>query len=146
MEYRAKLLAKSLFFWDLVVVVGIVFSTFCVTYQAVFNASVIWQWPVIYTGDALFLVSMILRFFRSYTNKKGETVTDTESIALHYLQTHFIFDLLSILPLELFALAQGKFNTAFAVAVLRLNRIIRLYRVWSFLCKELSSKKCICCA
>ena len=61
-------------------------------------------------------------------------VTGRKEIALKYLKTSFIPDLLSILPLEVFSFFSS--NVALTASYLRLNRCIRCYKVWTFLCEQ----------
>lgn len=124
-----------LFLWDLFVVLSIIPSAFFVTYQAVFNASVVWQWPVIYAGDAIYITSMIANFFKSYTDSRGKVITDQRQIIMSYFRSSFLLDLVSIIPFEIVAVVGNMNDLDFMVAVLRLNRFLRLHRVWTFLCK-----------
>ena len=126
--------------WDVFVMFSIIPSTFLISYQAAFNATIAWQWAIIYAGDVIYITSMGLRFFRSYVTNKGEIVTDKETIVFHYLRTSFLYDLITILPLEIFAIAQNKDDISYVMALLRANRGFRLYRVWIFLCKRHSSQ------
>lgn len=124
-----------LLFWDILVVISIIPSTFFVTYQAVFNASVVWQWPVIYAGDVIYIVAMTCNFFRSYTDSRGQVITARRLIVMSYLRSSFFCDLVSIIPFEIVAVVGSLNDLNYIIAILRLNRFIRLYRVWLFLCK-----------
>lgn len=122
--------------WDVLVTCSIIVSTFLVTYQAIFNAAVVWHWAVVYAGDVIFITSVGLNFLRSYTNHRGEVITDKKLIMFRYLCTSFFYDLLSIIPFEMVAII-GEFNDLnYMVAILRLNRSLRLYQVWTFLCEK----------
>ena len=124
---RAKLV------WEVIVAASVVPSIFLVTFQAVFHANLLWQWVLIYALDVVYVVSIILRFMTGY-KKRGVTVAEQSKIALNYLKTFLIPDLLSVFPLELFALASA--DTVYIAAFLRLNRCIRCYKVWTFLGKQ----------
>ena len=107
------------------------------SFQAVYNASIQWQRVVTYLGDAIYLLYILTRFFRNYTNERGEIVTDLETKAGRYLQTCFVIDLLSILPIEVIAIPfEEVVQKDVFPAVLRFNRCLRLYRVWMFLRKS----------
>lgn len=121
--------------WDIFVVISVIPSIILVPYQASFNASVVWHWPVIYIGDFIYIISLLLMFFRSYTNSRGEVVTDQKLIMKYYLRTSFIYDFLSVIPFEMIAIVGNSDDIKYVVAILRLNRILRLHRVWTFLCK-----------
>lgn len=116
-------------------VISIIPTAFLTTYQAVYNASVVWQWALIYAGDAIYIISIGIRFFQSYTTRRGEVIKDWEKTALNYLRTWFIFDLVSVIPFEVFVIQGVVHGKDFSMAIFRLNRYIRLYRIWLFLCK-----------
>lgn len=118
--------------WDIVVTVSIIPSLFFVTLQLFYNAGIPWQWAVIYVTDMLYLAHIVVQFFRSYT-QRGVEITCKKKIAIHYLSHSFFPDLISILPFELFSAVAS--NSMYVSAFLRLNRCIRSYRVWSYLCK-----------
>ncbi len=122
------------FYWDVFVIISIIVTGFLVTFQVVYDSSVVWQWVVIYIGDGLFFLSIIFRFFRSYTDERGDKITDIEEIARRYLTSYFMLDLISIIPVELIAYGLPNMNVKeYFLAVFRLNRYIRLYKVWLFL-------------
>lgn len=125
-----------LFLWDLSVVISIVPSVFLVTYQAIFNASIVWHWVFIYAGDVIFIISLCLKFFRSYTDDRGEVVSEKRLIIFHYLRTSFFYDLASSIPLEIIPAIINVDDLNYFVALLRLNRSLRLYPVWAFICKR----------
>ena len=136
----ATILKKLLFAWDVIVVISIIPSIFLVIYQAAFDASVVWHWTVTYSGDVLYVIWIVLNCFRSYTNKRGEEIRDQEMIIIHYALTSFVLDLISVLPFELFAMVGGASDLNYVVAIMKLNRLLRLYRVWKFLCKATPKK------
>ena len=125
-------------FWDMFVIISIVPSTFLVTYQSIFDSSVAWQWVIVYTGDFIYIIAMGLKFFRSYVTSRGECITDREKIIVHYLRTGFFLDLFSVMPFEIFTFLGDINDKTFTLAMWRVNRYIRLYRVWMFLCKNVS--------
>ena len=127
----------ALLLWDTSVVISIIFSTFFVTYQAIFNASLIWQWPIIYVGDVIYIIYMVFKFYRSYTDSRGQVIINRRTIVF---RTSFLLDLISIIPFEITAVVGNFDDLNYMVAVLRLNRFIRLYRVWMFLCKYTISR------
>lgn len=125
-----------LLLWDAFVAFSIIPSTFFVTYQAVFNASVAWQWPVIYAGDVIYITSLATDFFRKYTDGRGQIVTDQSLILLSRVRSiSFFLDLISIFPFEVVPVVGKLDDLNYAVAVLRCNRVLRLYHVWLFLCE-----------
>ena len=121
--------------WDVFVILSIIPTTFLVIYQAFFNAAVIWHWAVIYIGDVIYVFAVIVRCCRSYRNYRGEIVTDKGEIFRHYLCTSFVYDFLTIIPFEVIAMIGGVEDLHYYSAILRLNRTLRLYKIWMFLCK-----------
>ena len=132
----------ALLLWDAFVTFSIIPSTFFVTYQAVFNASVAWQWPVIYAGDVIFITSLATSFFRQYTDSRGQVIADQSVILMSRVRsTSFFLNLVSIIPLEVAAVVGNLDDLNYIVAVLRCNRVLRLYHVWLFLCELKSMYK-----
>ena len=120
------------FLWEAVVGCSGVVSTFIVTYQVVYHAGLLWQWVLVYAMDLIYVCYVVYRFFRPF-KKRGEVVRSKKRIAMNYICTCFIPDLISVLPLEVFSLAAA--NPVYIAAFLRLNRCIRCYKPWTFLCK-----------
>lgn len=122
--------------WDAIVAASIIPSIVFVIFQVAFDAGIVWQWVIIYLADALFIASMVARFLTGF-KKRGELVTDRKKVVLNYLKRSFSADLLSVVPLEVFAfVATGsRGETLVLAAILRLNRCIRCYRIWTFISK-----------
>lgn len=118
--------------WEAVISFTGIVSTFIVIYQAIFHAGLLWQWTLVYVMDALYIGYIVYRFFRPF-KKRGEVIKSKKKIALNYICTSFVPDLLSVLPLEVFAVATP--NPVYIAAFLRLNRCIRCYKPWTILCK-----------
>ena len=120
--------------WEALVAASVLPSVFLVVFQAALDAGTVWQWVVIYLADGLFLLAMLARFLTGYV-ERGVLVTDRKSVVLHYLKRSFSADLASVFPLELFAFAAtgSREETLVLAALLRLNRCIRCYRVWTFI-------------
>ena len=84
---------------------------------------------------------MILTFCFAYEDEeKCVTVEDHKTIAIHYLKSWFIFDLLSIFPFDVVMRAVAKssklssVNTLIRISrigkIYKLSRILRLSRLW----------------
>ena len=121
--------------WEPFVVATTVISTTLVTYQASFDAESIWLMLLAMTMDIVYIVAMVLQFFTGYT-RKGILVTNRRKIALHYLKTTLIPDVLSVIPLELFAIVAGD-NILYSAVLLKLNRLLRCYRPILYCCESL---------
>ena len=118
--------------WESVVVCSAIVSVFLVSYQAIYHAGLLWQWVLAYAMDVVYFAYVVYRFLRPF-KKRGELVTDKKKIALNYIRTSFLPDLLSVLPIEIFSFAGS--NPIYITGFLRLNRFIRCYKVFWFLCK-----------
>lgn len=115
---------------DLVVLTTVVCSYLAVCYQAAFNSSLTWLLVLFYVCDALYFLYVLARFVVGYKDR-GVVVRSVRKSAVRQLKSTFTVDALSLLPLELLALAAG--DAAFTVAaLLRLNRVLRCYRLFSF--------------
>ena len=121
--------------WEALVSISIIPSAFLVSYQVVYNASVMWQLAIIYAGDVIFIISIVIRFFQSYTTRRGEVIKDWRETAFHYLRTYFILDTITVIPFEFLVIQEIFQDKLFLMAILRMNRYIRIYRVWLYLCK-----------
>lgn len=82
-----------------------------------------------YCIDCFFVIDMLISCSTVYYNQHYEMVIDRRSIISHYLRTWLLIDLLSILPLEVFALLIRSESTQAVVAdLLKLPRMLRLAR------------------
>lgn len=52
------------------------------------------------TVDVFFFVDVVINFYTTYVNKKGEIVRDLRKIRIHYLKTWFILDMVSCFPFD----------------------------------------------
>jgi hypothetical protein len=118
--------------WESLVACSAALSAFTVSYQAIYHAGLQFQWAMIYAADVIYIAYIVYRFFRPF-KKRGELITDKKKIALNYIRSAFLPDLLSVIPLEIFSFASS--NPIYIAGFLRLNRCIRCYQVWALLCK-----------
>ena len=127
--------------WEALVAASIIPSVLLILFQIPFDAGIVWQWVFIYLADAIFIASMVARFLTGFM-KRGVLVTDRKLVVLYYLKRSFSVDLLSVIPFELFAFAAtgSREETLALAAILRLNRCIRCYRVWTFIGKYFAYK------
>ena len=124
-----------LLFWEVLVIISIIPTAFLVIFQVVYNASLVWPRALIYGGDAIYIVSIGIRFLQSYTTRRGEVIKDWKKTTRKYLRTYFTLDLISVIPFELLMIHGVLHDRDFSMAIFRLNRYIRIYRVWLFICK-----------
>ena len=84
-----------------------------------------------YAVDLLFVVDMVVSCSTVYYNRHFELVMDRRKIIRHYLATWFVVDLLSILPLEVFAYVTPGVSAdqqQLVADFLKLPRMLRLAR------------------
>ena len=78
--------------------------------------------------DVLFFIDMILTFCTTYTHELTNVeVFDHKKIALKYLKSWFIIDLLSCLPFDLMVPGQANFNIL--TRIIRTSRMYKLHRL-----------------
>ena len=119
--------------WRLFQAFSVHVTLFLIGYQAAFDASKSsWQYVFIYLGDFTHLINTILYFFTAI-KRKGKVIKDRDVIIKKNLNVYFVADVVSLLPLELFAFASS--SVMFAAALLRLNRLLRIIRITHFLSK-----------
>jgi hypothetical protein len=85
------------------------------------------SWTMMVIGwafDTILYIDLISKFHLTYINKKGARQTDITKIRKHYLAHGFTYDLLSLLPIDLFVYA----SLRVPVAKLGFFRIVRLLR------------------
>lgn len=75
--------------------------------------------------DFIFIVDIFLNYKKFAYIENGVIVSDPELIRKNYLKNWMIFDIVSCLPLEVFALAFGK-TYVFQLRLIHLVRVLRL--------------------
>jgi len=85
-----------------------------------------------YAIDVFFGVDIVLNFFTAYYDKSERLVASRREIAKHYLKTSFALDILGSFPYEL--VINGSSRSL--AAVVKLPRLLRVRRVYSFLDKR----------
>lgn len=128
-------------YWQNFVTVGVFFTCLIDPLIFAFDASKTWLLGLAYFLDVILAVDVVLQFFTAYDDN-GCWITNRKAICKRYmfsLASRFIFviDILSVLPLE--AAAPAFTNVHVAWAGLRMNRLLRFYRILSVLCKFLCS-------
>ncbi|GBP28292.1 Potassium voltage-gated channel subfamily H member 8 [Eumeta japonica] len=142
-EYKTSAIKKSRFiishygvfktFWDWLILI----ATFYVAVVVPYNASFVEQGHprISVTSDvvveALFIVDIVLNFRTTFVSKKGEVVSDSKAIALNYIRSWFVVDLLAALPFDLLYASDvyGADSTHGNVHLVKLTRLLRLARL-----------------
>lgn len=84
--------------------------------------------------DFVFLTDMVLQFFTTYSRDTSDGIVwevDLRRIALHYLQTWFLLDFITVIPFDVFTLAAdgGAMDEFKSIKVLRALRLLKLIRL-----------------
>ncbi|PZC78570.1 hypothetical protein B5X24_HaOG202029 [Helicoverpa armigera] len=143
-EYKTSALKKSRFiishygvfktFWDWLILI----ATFYVAVVVPYNASFVDEGHprISVTSDvvveALFIIDIVLNFRTTFVSKKGEVVSDSKAIALNYIRSWFVVDLLAALPFDLLYASDvysGAESTHGNVHLVKLTRLLRLARL-----------------
>ncbi|XP_013186595.2 potassium voltage-gated channel subfamily H member 8 isoform X6 [Amyelois transitella] len=143
-EYKTSAIKRSRFiishygvfktFWDWLILI----ATFYVAVVVPYNASFVDEGHprISVTSDvvveALFIVDIVLNFRTTFVSKKGEVVSDSKAIALNYIRTWFVVDLLAALPFDLLYASDvysGAESTHGNVHLVKLTRLLRLARL-----------------
>ncbi|XP_077978719.1 uncharacterized protein LOC144434138 [Glandiceps talaboti] len=124
----------SMRLWECIVVVTVVITFSLEMFLAAFDSQLVILWVIAYVFDFLYVLEIIRHFFLGYM-ENGILITDRQKIRKHYLQTTFILDLFTVLPLDLLVfispgIVPGHMKT---LAQYRcINRLLRVHRVLSF--------------
>ena len=78
-----------------------------VGYDAAFDASRnAWHYTIIYLGDLMYLINTVL-YFLTAIKDNGKVIRDRNIIYKKNLNVYFVFDVVSLLPLEIFGFASS---------------------------------------
>ncbi|XP_022254138.1 potassium voltage-gated channel subfamily H member 8-like [Limulus polyphemus] len=142
-EYKTAAIKKSKFIvshygifktcWDWLVLVATFYVAIVVPYSAAFrdnnespsrNKTIISDVIV----EAFFIADIAVNFRTTFVSRKGEVVAKPKSIAVHYVRSWFIVDLLAALPFDLLY-AANLYSRNTLMHLLKLTRLLRLARL-----------------
>ncbi|KAG5895875.1 hypothetical protein JTB14_012258 [Gonioctena quinquepunctata] len=141
-EYKTASVKKSRFIishygmfksaWDWLILI----ATFYVAVVVPYNASFQTERPSVVLDvfvEALFFIDILLNFRTTYVNRKGEVVSDWNAIAINYLRTWFVVDMLAALPFDLLYALYGAESSGTLSSshthLIKLTRLLRLARL-----------------
>ncbi|XP_024945498.1 potassium voltage-gated channel subfamily H member 8 isoform X2 [Cephus cinctus] len=141
-EYKTSAIKKSQFIlshyggfkscWDWLILI----ATFYVAVVVPYNASFVnTDRPTMVSDvvvEALFIVDIILNFRTTYVSRKGEVVSNGKSIALNYLKSWFLVDLVAALPFDVLYASDvysGEESGHSHIHLVKLTRLLRLARL-----------------
>ncbi len=121
--------------WDSGLLGLIFISCILIPFQVVFQGEVFrGSTALIYVIDLFFLVDIALNFITSY-RREGTEVIGRREMAVHYLGTFFVVDLIASIPLDILFLghmdlAIGGYSVVLLLRVFRLLRIARMFLIF----------------
>uniref|UniRef100_A0A1B6DT39 Potassium voltage-gated channel subfamily H member 8 n=1 Tax=Clastoptera arizonana TaxID=38151 RepID=A0A1B6DT39_9HEMI len=143
-EYKTSSIKKSRFVlshygvfktcWDWLILIATFYVAIVVPYNASFIST---ERPSMVSDvvvETLFIIDIILNYRTTFVNRKGEVVSNTSSIALHYLKGWFVMDLLAAIPFDLLYASdlysgEGIESGQSHIHLLKLTRLLRLARL-----------------
>ncbi|XP_025155682.1 potassium voltage-gated channel subfamily H member 8 isoform X2 [Harpegnathos saltator] len=109
-EYKTSAIKKSQFIlshyggfkscWDWLILIATFYVAIIVPYNASFINT---DRPTMVSDvvvEALFIIDIVLNFRTTYVSRKGEVVSNSKSIAVNYVKSWFLVDLVAALPFD----------------------------------------------
>lgn len=118
--------------WDSIIIVIVLYSAIIVPIEVGFpDIDLGTPWQIIsMIAAAIFFLDVVQNFFVGYYENDDEAmVTDRKAIAVRYLNSWFLLDLLAVMPTDYIIDLMHADNQSKTVASLKLTRMIRLVRV-----------------
>ena len=94
---------------------------------------------ILFINDLLYIIDLILSFFRGYYNFEYKLIKITHIIIMHYLTSDFIFDLLSAIPIfsisKYICLVEKKYSQCFKyeipsnLIILKLLSVLKILKI-----------------
>ena len=108
--------------WDLLIAILILYSAIITPYEIAFSDSNKSNWFEIFI-DILLAIDIVLTFFSAYTDDEENLVKNHKKIIKKYLQSWFIIDIISVLPLNN-VFKSGKYS-----GLTKISKLPKLYRL-----------------
>jgi hypothetical protein len=112
--------------WDVMIIGVLIFSSLTIPYRVAFVDSDTTSWKIVNSiVDGCFFIDILVIFNSAYYNEDYELIESRKKIAIKYLKSWFMIDLISILPVEyMLRIDSLKYNE-----LLRIVRIGRMYKL-----------------
>lgn len=91
--------------FDMVVMFLAIFNSFFVPLKVAFEPEFLYSGPLEFVNfiiDFIFVCDVIMGFRTIFIDNLGEEITDPKKIAMNYITTTFVFDLLASIPFDVF--------------------------------------------
>ncbi|XP_031783692.1 potassium voltage-gated channel subfamily H member 8 isoform X3 [Nasonia vitripennis] len=141
-EYKTTTLKKSQFIlshyglfktcWDWLLLIATLYVAVVVPYNASFINT---DRPTMVSDvvvEVIFIIDIVLNFRTTYVSRKGEVVSNSKSIALNYIKSWFLIDLVAALPFDLLYASDvysGEESGHSHIHLVKLTRLLRLARL-----------------
>ena len=109
--------------WDLVIAIIILYSSIMTPFELAFMDKTK-DSLTDYLIDAFLWIDIIVTFFSAYTDSEENLVKNHKKIIITYLETWFIVDLVSVLPINEMTSTSFTYNK-----ITRISRLPKLYRL-----------------
>ena len=117
--------------WDIVMLILILYITIYLPVVVAFSENKVTVFAVFI--DCLFAIDIIVQFLSAYKGREGKLVKEPKKIAMNYITSWFVIDLIATFPFYLISDdAMGKLTVFLRfprlLKVLRLLRLLKLAR------------------
>lgn len=112
---------ESIFYivWSIILRIMIILTSLTTPFMFGYDIADENGWLVINViVEFVFIVDIIIRFFVTYKDEENQVIVyDKKLIAVHYLKTSFIFDLISTIPLDFILQSAVKNKLGFQINI-----------------------------
>ena len=114
--------------WNIVILLGSLYTILTAPYQMAFSDTEMNSLTIVeIVIDSLFTLDIIISFFTGYYDDKSSVEPNIRKIALRYLKSWFLFDLIACFPVQL--IIENSVNYNSLIRVTRFKRLLRLARI-----------------
>jgi len=123
--------------WSLVMVFLLIYTATIMPYRLTFEEITPFSWQIVdYFVDVLFLTDFAMNFISAYYDEEGHFVKEPKILALNYLKSWFILDLIAVFPLDVIEnvvidndQSSSKVRYNFFLRLIRIPRLYRLVKI-----------------
>ena len=117
--------------WDIIMIVALVFTTIVTPYEVALTSNVALNWLFALNRivDSIFWVDMYVNFHMIFQTDSGATMTNRSAIRQRYLRGWFGIDFITTLPFDCLGFLEVGNEDIEKVRLVRLLRLLRLLRI-----------------
>jgi hypothetical protein len=121
-------------FWNIVTLLLLIYTASFVPFKIAFLDTTVMSVVVIdYIVDFLFATDIFVNFFCAYYDDDRNLIVDRKVIAIRYLKSWFIFDLIVCFPMQLVLPNSDSNQYNGLLRLLKLPRLYRVFRIFKML-------------